>query len=181
MVSLIWAWLPATTVHACWRASRHFRRVSVGWRESGDTARELLASHPGVLVADNFMLAAEIDFQLGGSAPVYVLDSPLNVKHGRAPQLAVWALDEAALRRRHAGEPMLLAVDEKALRVHEREDWLRALCGRIAQPAPLARLDLFDGRRRMAFYAGTVPLSRPAVTTASDECVIWRRAAESGQ
>ncbi|MGO4503472.1 ArnT family glycosyltransferase [Dyella sp. 2YAF14] len=149
----------------------------VGWRESGDMARELLASHPGVVVADNFMLAAEIDFQLGGSVPVYVLDSPLNVKHGRAPQLVWWELDETALGRRHGGELMLLAVDEKALRVHERADWLRALCGRINQPAPLTRLDLFDGRRRIAFYAGTVPLSLPAMATASDACPIWRIAA----
>jgi hypothetical protein len=153
----------------------------VGWRESGDMARELHASHPGVLVADNFMLAAEIDFQLGGSVPVYVLDSPLNIKHGRAPQLAWWQLDEAALRRRHGGEPMLLAVDEKALRVHERADWLRGLCSRIAQPAPMARLDLFEGRRRMAFYAGTVPLSQSSTATPSDACVIWRSAAENGQ
>jgi hypothetical protein len=134
-----------------------------------------------VVVADNFMLAAEIDFQLGGSVPVYVLDSPLNVKHGRAPQLAWWELDETALGRRHGGELMLLAVDEKALRVHERADWLRALCGRINQPAPLTRLDLFDGRRRIAFYAGTVPLSLPAMATASDACPIWRIAAANDE
>lgn len=153
----------------------------VGWRESGEVARGLIAAHPAVLVADNFMLAAEIDFQLGGSVPVYVLDNPLNVKHGRAPQLAWWQLDEAALRRRHGGEPMLLAVDEKALRVHARADWLRGLCSRIAKPVPLTRLDLFDGRRRMAFYAGTVPLSLPIVATTNDDCPIWRNAAQSGQ
>ncbi|MET3654172.1 ArnT family glycosyltransferase [Dyella japonica] len=153
----------------------------VGWRESGDVARELLVSHPGVLVADNFMLAAEIDFQLGGSVPVYALDNPLNVKHGRAPQLAIWQRDEAALRRLHGGESMLLVVDEKALRVHEREGWLQTLCGRIVQPAPLSRLDLFDGRRRIAFYAGAVPSSLPVAATTSEACPIWRRAVEAEQ
>ena len=153
----------------------------VGWRESGALARELHATHPGVLVADNFMLAAEIDFQLGGSVPVYVLDNPLNVKHGRAPQLAIWQRDETSLRRLHGGEPMLLAVDEKALRVHEREDWLRSLCGRIGQPAPLSRLDLFDGRRRMAFYAGSVPAALPVTASSDDACLIWRRAAQAEQ
>jgi 4-amino-4-deoxy-L-arabinose transferase-like glycosyltransferase len=150
----------------------------VGWRESGDTARRLLIEHPSVMVADNFMLAAEIDFQLDGRVPVYTLDSPLNVKHGRAPQLAIWQRDEAALRQRYAGEPMLLVVDEKALRVHERRNWLGALCGRIDAVTPLARLDLFDGRRRIAFYAGQVPTIAP-LAGGSDDCLIWRRAVEA--
>lgn len=148
----------------------------VGWRESGDAAGHLLADHAGVLVADNFMLAAEIDFQLNGRVPVYVLDNPLNAKHGRAPQLALWQRDESALRSAHAGEPMLLAVDEKALRVHERADWLRTLCGRIVQPVPVQRLDLYEGRRRMAFYAGRVPTPQ-ASAAADDACPVWRAAA----
>jgi hypothetical protein len=149
----------------------------VGWRESGEMARELLAKQPRVFVADNFMLAAEIDFQLNGAVPVYALDNPLNVKHGRAPQLAIWQRDEIALRRLHGLAPMLLAVDEKALRVHERADWLRTLCGRMVQPTPLSRLDLFDGRRRIAFYAGIVPSALPLAATSNDTCVIWRNAA----
>lgn len=154
----------------------------VGWKESGDAARELLAQHPGVLVADNFMLAAEIDFQFDGRVPVYALDNPLNVKHGRAPQLAIWQRDETALRRLHGNETMLLAVDEKALRVHERPAWLRTLCGRIAQPQSLRRLDLFDGRRRIAFYAGRVPETLPVASVADDQCPLWRKAsaAENG-
>ncbi|MBV8157227.1 MAG: 4-amino-4-deoxy-L-arabinose transferase, partial [Dyella sp.] len=155
----------------------------VGWRESGDVARELLARHPGVLVADNFMLAAEIDFQLGGNVPVYALDSPLNTKHGRAPQLVIWGRDETSLRRSHSGAPMLLVVDEKALRVRERADWLRTLCHRIGQPQALRRLDLYDGRRRIAFYEGQVPEALPVTPTADERCMPWRSAmaAESGQ
>jgi len=149
----------------------------VGWRESGALARELLAHHDGVLVADNFMLAAELDFQLDGRVPVYVLDSPLNVKHGRAPQLAIWQRDEAALRRLHGDQPMVLAVDETALRVHERPGWLRSLCGRITDPSPLQRLNLFDGRRRIAFYAGRVPASPMSVPASDDSCIIWQHAA----
>lgn len=150
----------------------------VGWRESGDMARRLVMTQPGVLVADNFMFAAEIDFQLDGRVPVYVLDSPLNVKHGRAPQLAIWQRDEAALRQQHAGELMVLAVDEKALSVHRRADWLRSLCGSIDAATPSWRLDLFDGRRRMAFYSGRVPSTAPSAGS-SDDCVIGRRAMEA--
>ncbi|RAO75087.1 ArnT family glycosyltransferase [Dyella jiangningensis] len=146
----------------------------VGWTESGAAARQLLARHPAVLVADNFMLAAEIDFQLGGHVPVYVLDSPLNLKHGRAPQLAIWQRDETALRRLHGGAPMLLVLDEKALRVHERADWLRTLCGRIEEPESLLRLDLYEGRRRVAFYAGRVPSGVPGDAVMDDRCPLWQ-------
>lgn len=146
----------------------------VGWKESGAAARELLQKQDAVLVADNFMLAAELDFQLDGAVPVYVLDSPLNTKHGRAPQLAVWERDESALRRRHAGQAMLLAVDETALRIRERSDWLGTLCQRIDEPRPLRRLDLFEGRRRVAFYAGRVPAANKPPMAAA-ECVIWQQ------
>ncbi|WP_266159777.1 ArnT family glycosyltransferase [Dyella silvatica] len=148
----------------------------VGWRESGDAARAWLAKQPGVLVADNFMLAAELDFQLDGRVPVYALDNPLNVKHGRAPQLAIWRRDEPALREVHPGEPMLLVVDEMALRLRERSDWLRSLCDRIDSPRPLQRLDLFDGRRRMAFYVGRVPAVAGGLEEDAGQCLIWRQA-----
>jgi hypothetical protein len=159
-----------------------FPRTFVGWRESGEAARVLLRAGPpgAVLVADNFMLAAELDFQLGGRVPVYALDNPLNSFHGRAPQLAAWRRDEEALRAAHAGAPMLLAVGEDALRVHDRAGWLGALCSRIDEPLPLRRLDMYEGRKRVSFYAGRVPAHAPAalpVTAAvRDACPIWRRA-----
>jgi len=147
----------------------------VGWREGARAADALLDGRPAVVVADNFMLAAELDFQWNGQRPVYALDSPLNAKHGRAPQLAVWRRDEAALRAAHAGEAVLLAVDETALRERERLDWLGSLCGRLDGLRPLRRLDLFGGAKRIAFYEGTVPAAaKPAGDPAA--CVVWREA-----
>lgn len=154
----------------------------VGWRESAAAATALLRTQPAdtVLVADNFMLAAELDFQLDGRVTVYALDSPRNAFHGRAPQLAIWHRDGSALRARHGGAPMLLAVSEDALRVHDRMDWLGGLCSRIDHPQPLRRLDLFDGRKRVAFYAGRVPVQAPLPVPVTpqqrDACPIWRRA-----
>lgn len=149
----------------------------VGWRQSAaETQRWLARMPPGsVLAADNFMLAAELDFQLDGRDRIYVLDSPLNVRHGRAPQLAVWRMDEAGLRAAHAGAPVLLAVDETALRERQRPQWLGSLCARVADPRFLGRLDLYSGERRFAFYAATVPAA-PLPAMARDRCVVWRRA-----
>jgi len=58
--------------------------------------------------------------------------------------------------------------------VHERQGWLRTLCSRIDGPQPLRRLDLFDGRRRIAFYVGRVPTAVPVVGVSDDLCSIWQ-------
>ena len=63
-------------------SAKAFPANFVGWRE----ASAALPPRPEsmLLVADNFMLAAELRFAIGPAATVYSLDSPLNVKHGRA-------------------------------------------------------------------------------------------------
>lgn len=146
-----------------------------GWRESAEAVRKRLVARPGtIVVADNFMLAAELRFALGAAHTVYSLDSPLNVKHGRAPQLAAWRFDEAGLAA-HAGQPVLLVVDETALRERERRDWLGSVCSRVDVGEPVGRADLFDGRRRFALYEGRVrPLRMDA--DKPDNCIVWASA-----
>ena len=146
-----------------------------GWSESAQAVRKQLALRPGaIVVADNFMLAAELRFALGGAREVYSLDSPLNTKHGRAPQLAAWRLDESALAA-HAGQPLLLVVDETALREREKRDWLGSVCSRVEVAAPLERVDRFDGRRRFALYAATARAMRGS-STDPDACLVWTSA-----
>jgi hypothetical protein len=121
------------------------------------------------------MMAAELDFQFDGQRAVYSLDSPLNVKYGRAPQLALWAVDETALRRAHPGSEVLLVVDEHALRERERASWLGSLCARIDNLQPVQKLGLFDNRKSIAFYRGHVAAGDN--TTVSNDCVASRNAA----
>lgn len=133
----------------------------VGWREAGAETRRLLQQPEfanALVVADNFMLAAELDFDLDGTRKIYSLDHPLNTRHGRAPQLVAWSLDETALRT-HAGEPVLLIVEETAERQRDRVAWLDSLCGRIDDMQLVARIDLFGDHKRIAFYVGRMPLS----------------------
>ena len=161
-------------------ASKAFPANFVGWRESAAQARALLGGQDAVLVADNFMLAAELEFQFDGRRPVYSLDSALNVKHGRAPQLAIWGRDEAGLRAAHAGAPMLLVVSE-VMREREKLERLGAICGSIGTPRLVRRLVLFDGRKSFAYYRGRVPrapLAQPADPT---QCLFWRNAQEPGK
>jgi hypothetical protein len=146
-----------------------------GWRESSAAVADALRDEPGaVVVADNFMLAAEVRFALGSAQRVYSLDSPLNTKHGRAKQLAAWGYDEAGLST-HAGAPALLVVDETALRERERRDWLGSVCTRVVVGVPSGRVDLHEGRRRFALYRATVAAG--AMTHADpDRCVVWTSA-----
>ncbi len=141
-----------------------FPQQFVGWREVAAQTRELLVQPRfanSILVADNFMLAAELDFAFNsnankGSRPVYTLDHPINAKHGRAPQLAIWRRDEAGLHMLGAGRPVLLVVEPGARRERERAAWLDTLCSRVADLAPVAALDVYDGRKRYRWYAGRV-------------------------
>ena len=132
----------------------------VGWDEAAARTRHWLqaeAASAPVLVADNFLLGAELDFQLDGARPVYSLDSPNNVKHGRAPQLALWRRDERGLRERENGRVVLLVVERTSGRSREREAWQQSLCTRIADLQLLDELVLFDGRKVFAWYRGRVP------------------------
>lgn len=157
--------------------SQMFPTNFTGWRESAAATHEQLVREPAVLVADNFMLAAELDFQLGGARTVYSLDSPLNVKHGRAAQLATWGRDEAGLRAAHAGEPMLLVVSERTLREGQRLGWLGSLCRRVSAPRLVQRLSLFAGRKQIVFYRGSVPrLPIPAAPAEHSHCMFWQNA-----
>jgi hypothetical protein len=158
-------------------AAHAFPTAFVGWEESAHIVEAQLATEPAVLVADNFMMAAELDFQFDGQREVYTLDSPLNIKYGRAPQVALWGLDETALRHKHASEPVLLVVDEHALREREREPWLGSLCARIENLQPVQRLSLFDNRKSVAFYRGRVTGVATVSHVHSNACVAWRNAA----
>lgn len=125
----------------------------VGWREAVQRTQELIAEPRfagATLVADNFMLAAELDFALDGERTVYTLDHPINAKHGRSPQLALWHRDEAALREL-GPRPLLLVVEPTARREREREAWLEAVCARAERARVVDALTLYAGRKRFLF------------------------------
>ena len=144
----------------------------VGWNEVAAETRARLAQPrhaQAVLVADNFMLAAELDFALGGSRPVYTLDHPINLKHGRAPQLALWQRDESALRAL-APRPILLVAEPTARRERERAAWLSSLCARVDELTPEGRLDLYGGRKRYLFFDASVGAKGKDTTAGPVDC-----------
>ncbi len=126
-----------------------------GWREVGRWARNLARAQPqATLIAGDFMLGAQAAFALRATRPVYVLDHPANLKHGRAAQLAIWQRDERGLAASgwHDG---LLWVDESARRPIDRLPAWLSLCERFGAVRLRDEIALFNGRWRVLAFAVT--------------------------
>ena len=123
---------------------------ALGWPVAAELAR--LAGTPEVIVSDNFMLGAELAFLLG-RLRVYVLDHPLNARHGRAVQLAIWSLDQESLPARI--DDGVLLVEETALDLAARPAWARHVCNLFPRAELYADRMLHGGRKRFrAFHLG---------------------------
>jgi hypothetical protein len=104
-------------------------------------------------IAGDFELAAQLAFA-DPARDIRVLDSPLNRKHGRAVQLALWGVD-----RLPATGPVLLAIEDSATPMKHRLVHYHALCSRFG-PLPPARVVSADqGRKRYFVYLLDLPAS----------------------
>lgn len=124
-----------------------------GWNEVAAVVREDLQAMPRdtVLVADNFMLAAQLRLALQRD-DVRVLPHPLNSKHGRAVQLGDWGrIDEGAADWR--GRPVLVVVEDTARPLRQRLAGYRELCRRTGQLPPPRVFNVDQGRKRFLRFS----------------------------
>lgn len=124
-----------------------------GWDRVADRVVDELATLPeGTrLVADNFMLGAQLAFALD-RGDVHVLEHPANAKHGRAVQLQEWGLLDAGHGDR-GGAPVLLVVEDGARPLRLRLDGYRDLCRRSGGLPPPKVLNVDRGRKRFLLFA----------------------------
>jgi hypothetical protein len=147
-----------------------YPEMFAGWNAAGAETRARLAAMPpdAVVVADDFILAAELEFALRGAKPVISLDHPLNAKHGRALQLALWNRDEHALPAAMP-HPILLVANENALTLALREPWNRRQCALLPGLRATGELDIDGGRKRILFYrrdpSASGPCDSPALAS----------------
>ena len=124
-----------------------------GWAEVASWIQSIPPSEtpPARLIADNFMLAAQLGWVVPEEQPIWVLDHPLNRKHGRAAQLRTWGVDEGALLRDLAAES-LLVVEETALKLKDRLAWQHRLCSRFPGIHWIDELQVNRGRKRFLLF-----------------------------
>ncbi|GAB2504432.1 ArnT family glycosyltransferase [Arenimonas alkanexedens] len=123
-----------------------------GWAEITRHVDHALARMPDdtVLVADNFMLGAQLAFALD-RGDVVVLEHPLNAKHGRAVQLRDWGLLSAG-RADWGVAPVLLVVEDTARPLKQRLQGYRELCARAVALPPAEVLNVDQGRKRFLLF-----------------------------
>lgn len=141
--------LIATVPNRGWLAGKQFPSNFSGWREAAAWMAVSEKRAGERWIADNFMLAAALRFYLRDARqdPVFVLDDDLNQRHGRAMQLAIWNLDEAAIATDPA-QPGWLVVEETARRFSDRWTWYQGLCAKFFGLKLDDMLNLHDGHKR---------------------------------
>ncbi|MEO5963596.1 MAG: glycosyltransferase family 39 protein, partial [Thermomonas sp.] len=152
-----------------WRAqtaSQNFHPTNfAGWEALAEAVDAKLASMPtGTRIfAGDFKLGAELGFARS-DASIPVLDHPLNDKHGRAPQLALWGL----LRRGQAVMPApttLLVAATDDVEFTDLLGYYHRLCEQVGPlPAPDV-INVDHGRQRFLLFALPALSTSTACTT----------------
>ena len=139
-----------------------------GWQALAQAVQARLRTlPPGTRVlAGDFKLGAELGFALD-DADLPVLEHPLNHKHGRAPQLALWGLLQP---RRPASGPWLLVVDADSVPPRQLLAYYHRLCAQVGPLPPPQVVSVDHGRRRFLLFAlaagsavGAGPCTAPAL------------------
>lgn len=123
-----------------------------GWEPVSREVRTALASLPEdtVVVADNFMLGAQLAFALDRD-DIRVLDHPANRKHGRALQLRHWGLLVGG-RDDWGAAPVLLVVEDGSRPLKHRLEGYRDLCRLGGGLPPPQVLNVDRGRKRFLLF-----------------------------
>lgn len=125
----------------------------VGWREMAGALRPRMQDGDA-LVADHFMLAAQLSFELDRRVQVFVLDHWNNHKHGRAAQLAQWGYDETGIAGIAAGTPAWIAFETGETPEADRAAWVNRLCRWFDAVELVAVVDGPGGGKRFWLYRG---------------------------
>jgi len=147
-------------------AEKFYPSNFAGWDDLVEATRQRLATLPqgSAVIADNFKIGAELGFALG-DPNIAVLDHPLNHKHGRAPQLRLWGLQQEGVRD-WAKQPALLVVGVSDVPYKDLLQRYHALCEIVGPLPPPHVLNIDHGRRRFALFALDKPRAGPCTTPA---------------
>ncbi|HET6435149.1 MAG TPA: glycosyltransferase family 39 protein [Xanthomonadaceae bacterium] len=142
--------VPALRAQAA--ATRWYPANFAGWEKLADAVRDERARMPAGtrLLAGSFKIGAELGFALG-EPDIAVLPHPLNRKHGRAPQLALWGLREDGYADPGDG-PVLLVVGANEVRYRELLAYYHELCARLGPLPPPTVVSVDHGAQRFLLF-----------------------------
>ena len=113
------------------------RRPFVGWSEIAAAVERHLEEvttrgqrSEWIVVADNYKLGANLEFETGGRVTPFVLNHEKNRQHGRAPQFRAWHLGEAALHE-NAGKNAIVVIQVKEVPSSRRAEWRESVARRF--------------------------------------------------
>lgn len=158
------------------------RRGFVGWSETVNKIKEIYSKplkgeYEGrpILVADNYILAANLDFHLHEHADVYVLDHEKGRRHGRGQQYHIWNMDEKTLKQ-HTGADSLLIIEETEYEGPSLKSWKlqRRMCSLFESVTYLDDLRALYGKKQFIFLSlkGLKPLHTITRPVQCNECKI---------
>ena len=163
-------------VRARTAASRWYQDNFAGWRPLADAVRDVRTRMPpGTrLVADNFKVGAELGFALG-EPDIPVLPHLLNVRHGRAPQLALWGLQVHG-RADFGNAPLLLVIGASEVRYRDLLARYHDLCAAFGPLPPPRVVNVDHGAQRFLLFAIERPMRGACIAPA----MAWIDRPESG-
>jgi hypothetical protein len=127
-----------------------YRRPFSGWPEVTRAVEKQIGSRDLIVVADNYKLGGNIEFESKGRITPYVLKHPKNVEHGRAPQFETWDLGEDALHE-CVGRDALVVIQTKELRSEDREAWRQGVAARFVGFESVGKVAVYVGGRSVKF------------------------------
>ena len=136
------------------------RMPYIGWSKVAEkTSRDFL---PGMLkeskerpliVADNYVLGANLEFYLHELADIYVFDHEKNRMHGRSYQYRIWDRDEEGLRS-NTCRNVLLIMETTATGVYENWELQRHFCSLFESANYVDEQKILNGKKRFIFLSG---------------------------
>jgi hypothetical protein len=130
---------------------------SIGWREAASRVKmirpKLSMNNAPVLVAHNCEMAPELAFELNRTDPIYVLDHPLNIKHGRTFQYHIWGTDERSLKLQ-PGLDAIIVIEDTVRPGPDHRQWAKRLCKMFETVKLIDELSLLDGWRHFLYFQG---------------------------
>ncbi len=126
------------------------RKPFLGWSEASARVRQELRKleEQGrpvkIVVADNYKLGSNLEFQLGRSVRVFILAHSKNFEHGRQLQFDLWDMGEKAIPS-HGGDSALLVVQWSEVVRGTEERWAKHVCGFFEHTEPIGELRVMLG------------------------------------